>query len=180
MRARILVCRLATSQPRLHANRLRAACLAAALVLCATLPSSAIAREAVTYLLPAAITQPAFAPWIIAKQLGYYADAGYDVTFATARGGEDVARRVAGGTAEIGGALGDTPIIVRGQGVKMKAIAVLDGGALTTLVAGPRRGIHTLGDLRGKRVMVLSFNDTTYHVLLGALAGVGLRKTDLP
>jgi hypothetical protein len=63
---------LATSRPRLHA-----ACLGAALVLCGALTSRAIANEAVTYLLPAAITQPAFAPWIIAKIFKAYSDRVY-------------------------------------------------------------------------------------------------------
>jgi len=146
---------------------------------CAALPPQAKAREAVTYLLPAGATQPAFAPWILAKQLGYYADAGYDVSFQTAGGGVDVARQIDAGTVDIGGGLGDTPVIVRGQGVKVKAIAVLGGGSLTVIVAGAGRGIQTMRDLRGKHLMVLSFADTTYHVLLGALAGAGLRKNDL-
>jgi NitT/TauT family transport system substrate-binding protein len=153
--------------------------LCVALLAAALLPSPAHARTHVTYLLPAAIDQPAFAPWIIARQLRYYTDAGYDVEFAPARGGIDVARQIGLGKAAIGGALGDTPIIVRGAGVRVKAIAVLGGGSLTTIVAGRDRGIHAVRDLRGKRVLVLSLEDTTYHVLLGALAAVGLRDSDV-
>jgi NitT/TauT family transport system substrate-binding protein len=157
------------------------AIVAACITLLATalLPSPGHARTHVTYLLPAAIDQPAFAPWIIAKQLRYYTDAGYDVAFAPARGGIDVARQIGIGRAAIGGALGDTPIIVRGAGVRVKAIAVLGGGSLTTIVAGRDRGIHALRDLRGRHVLVLSLEDTTYHVLLGALAAVGLRDRDV-
>jgi len=102
-----------------------------------------------TALLPAAIDQPAFTPWIIARQLRYHSDAGYDVAFMPARGGIDVARQIGNGKAAIGGAPGDTPINVRGAGVRMKAIAVLGGGSLTTIVACRDSGIHTVRDLRG-------------------------------
>jgi NitT/TauT family transport system substrate-binding protein len=158
---------------------LRVACIGAALFTNILLRSPSIARTPVTYLLPAAIDQPAFAPWIIAKQLRYYAEDGYDVSFVSVDSGVAVARQIGSGRAAIGGALGDTPIIVRGTGVKVKAIAALGGGSLTVIVAGRDRGIYTLRDLRGKHVMVLSFEDTTYHVLLGALAAVSLRDSDV-
>jgi NitT/TauT family transport system substrate-binding protein len=135
--------------------------------------------EPVTYLLPAASNQPAFAPWILARHLGYYANEGYDVSFVAGHGGIDVAQQVAIGKVPIGGALGDTPIIVRNYGVRVKVIATLGGGSLTILVAGHDRGIHTLQDLRGKRLVVPSLTDSTYHVLLGALAGSGIGQHDV-
>ena len=45
----------------------------ALVVAMATVVSPARAGEAVTYLLPAAPDQVAFAPWLVARQLGYYA-----------------------------------------------------------------------------------------------------------
>ena len=51
----------------------------------------AVAAEKITYLLPAPPSLPAFAPWVLAKHLGYYTEAGYDVDFVVARGGVDVA-----------------------------------------------------------------------------------------
>ena len=50
-------------------------------------------------------------------------------------GGVDVAKQIGAGNAIIGGAIGDTPIIVRANGVPVKAVAVLGAGALTQ----PRR-----------------------------------------
>ena len=50
-------------------------------------PARAADLEKVRYLLPAPLTLPAFGPWVVAKQLGYYKDAGYDVDFVIARGG---------------------------------------------------------------------------------------------
>src|SRR5438309_1046223 len=96
--------------------------------LCAT---PAVAAEKIIYLLPAPPSLPAFAPWVLAKHLGYYTEAGYDVDFVVARGGVDVAKQIGVGNAPIGGAIGDTPIIVRGNGVPVKAVGLMGGGALT-------------------------------------------------
>lgn len=152
---------------------------ALAIGLFVSLSGPAAALEKITYLLPAPPSLPAFAPWAIAKQLGYYAEAGYDVEFATAKGGVDVAKQVGVGNAQIGGAIGDTPIIVRSNGVPVKAVAVLGGGALTVIVARGDRGITKIEDLRGKRLSVMSFQDTTYFALLGTLASKGMTKGEV-
>lgn len=161
-------------------GRRRPACSALAAVLCAGLLSTpALAAEKITYLLPAPPSLPAFAPWVLAKYLGYYADAGYDVDFVVARGGVDVAKQIGAGNAPIGGALGDAPIIVRGNGVPVKSVGLMGGGAMTTVVGRKDRGIQKLEDLRGKKISVLAFQDTTYYALLGALASKNITKNDI-
>ena len=110
----------------------------ACLVLCAAaslaIPLSvrAQALQEVTYLLPAVGTLPAFAPWMLAQAKGYYKAEGLDVKFVAGRGGVDVAKQVGAGNAVIGGAIGDTPIIARAQGIPVKAVAVLgqNGGGV--------------------------------------------------
>src|SRR5262245_51890912 len=55
----------------------RLAMLALAAALCAGASAgAATAAEKLTYLLPAPPSLPAFAPWVLAKHLGYYAEAG--------------------------------------------------------------------------------------------------------
>jgi NitT/TauT family transport system substrate-binding protein len=167
---------------RMTARRsLRTAILAlGALGLVAAAPApQARAAEEVLYLLPAPVELLAFAPWVMAQKLGYYAQAGYDVKFQTARGGVDVAKQVGVGNAPIGGALGDTPIIVRQNGVPIKVVGLMGGGSLTVMVARKDKGIKELKDLKGHVVTVLSYQDTTYYALLGSLASVGLTKNDL-
>lgn len=135
--------------------------------------------EEVTYLLPAPATLPAFIPWVLAQQRGYYAKEGLKVSFQAGKGGVDVAKQVGAGNAPIGGAIGDTPIIARAQGIPVKAVAVLGGGSLTNLVVHEGQGIKGPADLKGKTVTVLAYQDTTYFSLLGMLASAGLKKTDL-
>ena len=81
----------------------------------AVMPTSVFAQaslQEITYLLPAPGTLPAFGPWMIAQAKGYYKAEGLDVKFVSARGGVDVAKQVGAGNAVIGGAIGDTPIII--------------------------------------------------------------------
>jgi len=135
--------------------------------------------EKVNYLLPAPAFLPAFGPWMLAQARGYYAEEGLEVTFQTAKGGVDVAKQVGAGNAPIGGGIGDTPIIVRSNGIPVKAVAVLGGRSLTQIVANEGSGINGPGDLKGKTVTTLSYQDTTFYALLGALSTAGLTKNDV-
>jgi len=139
----------------------------------------ATAAEKVVYLLPAPAFLPAFGPWMLAKERGYFAKEGLDVDFEAAKGGADAAKQVGAGNAVIGGAIGDTPIIVRANGVPVKAVAVLGGGGLMQLVLHADSPIKGPKDLKGKTVTVLAYQDTTYYALLGMLAKVGLGKGDV-
>ncbi len=155
----------------------------AALVGVGTLGAPALAQaqqlEEVNYLLPAPPTLPAFIPWVLAQQRGYYAKEGLKVNFLLGKGGVDVAKQVGVGNAPIGGAIGDTPIIARAQGIPVKAVALLGGGSLTNLVVHDGAGINGPRDLKGKTVTVLAYQDTTFYSLLGMLASVGLTRHDL-
>lgn len=153
--------------------------LVSAAALLAALAIPAGAQEKVIYMLPAPQVLPAFAPWMLALHLGYYKTEGLDVTFQVGKGGVDVGKHVGSGNATVGGGLGDTPILVRAQGVPVKAVAVLGGGAMMVVVARKDRGITKLEDLKGKVVTTLAFQDTTYYALLGSLASKGLASKDL-
>src|SRR3984893_14904344 len=150
-------------------------CLAAA-VTTGSVPASA---EDITYLLPAPLSLPAFGPFVLAQQRGYFKAEGLNVTFQVGKGAVDVAKQLGAGNAVIGGGIGDTPIIVRPNGVPVKAVAVLGGGALMQLVLDKDKNLHTVKDLKGKTVTVLAYQDTTYFALLGMLASQGMTKDDV-
>ena len=137
------------------------------------------AAEKVTYLLPAPAFLPAFGPWMLAQGKGYYAEEGLEVEFKTARGGVDVAKQVGAGNAVIGGGIGDTPLIVRANGIPVKAVAVLGGGSLMILATDQEAGIDRLEDLKGRTVTTMSYQDTTFYALLGMMASVGLTRNDI-
>ncbi|MES2910477.1 MAG: ABC transporter substrate-binding protein [Pseudomonadota bacterium] len=135
--------------------------------------------QEITYLLPAPSVLPAFGPWMLAQARGYYEQEGLKVTFVSGRGGVDVAKQVGAGNAVIGGAIGDTPIIARAQGIPVKAVAVIGAGSLMQLVTHRDARIDSPRELRGKTVSTMAYTDTTYYALLGMLSKSGLTKNDL-
>jgi NitT/TauT family transport system substrate-binding protein len=90
----------------------------------------------------------------------------------------DVAKQVGAGNALMGGGIGDTPLIVRANGVPVKAVAVLGGGSLMLLATRADANIKSVADLKGKTITVLSYTDTTYYALLGSMKKAGLGKSD--
>jgi NitT/TauT family transport system substrate-binding protein len=135
--------------------------------------------EKLTYLFPAPDFLPAFSPFQIAKAKGYYKAEGLEVDFQVGKGGADVAKQVAVGNADLGGGIGDTPLIVRANGLTVKGVALLGGKSLTAVYIRKDSGVKSIADLKGKNVGVLSFQDTTYYNLLAVLASAGLKKEDL-
>lgn len=154
---------------------------AAALMLVAGFGATGLASaaEKLVYLFPAPSFLPAFAPFMLAKAQGYYAAEGLDVEFVVGKGGADVAKQVGAGNADLGGGIGDTSVIVRPNGVPVKSVAVLGGRALMQLVTRADSGVRTPADLKGKTIAVMSYQDTTFYALLGALAAVNLTKDDV-
>lgn len=150
----------------------------AALAACLALAAQA-APEEITYLLPAPANLPAFAPWMIAMQNGYYADENLKVTFVSGKGGVDVAKQVGAGNAPIGGAIGDTPIIVRANGIPVRAVAVLGEGSLMQLAVHDAGAVKSIADLKGRTITTMAYTDTTYYALLGALKSAHLSKSDV-
>src|SRR6478736_1830369 len=127
-------------------------------------PAFSQAPEKITYLFPAPPVLPAFGPIQLAQGKGYFTAAGLDVSFAVGRGGVDVA---------------DGPIMVRGNGVPVKIVAVFGGKGFMQLVVREDSGIEKPADLKGKTITVMSFQDTTFYALLGLLASVGLTQNDV-
>ena len=134
--------------------------------------------EPITYLLPAPQNLPAFAPWMIAKQQGYFEAEGLDVNFITGKGGVDVAKQIGAGNAPIGGAIGDTSIIVRANGVPVKSVALLGAGGLALVTSHADAPIDEPAQLKGKTISVIAYTDTTYYSLLSTMRKAGLTRDD--
>jgi NitT/TauT family transport system substrate-binding protein len=152
--------------------------IAALTVALAGLAGSAEAQTKVTYLFPAPAFLPAFSPMQIARHKGYYKAEGIDIVFQVAKGGADAAKQVGLGNVDIGNSIGDTPIIVRANGVTVKGVALLGGRTLTQITARKSANVKSFKDLKGKKIGVLSFQDTTFYNLLGVLKSAGLDKND--
>ena len=134
--------------------------------------------ESITYLLPAPKNLPAFAPWILADHQGYFKEEGLDVTFVSGKGGVDVAKQVGAGNAPIGGALGDTPVIVRANGVPVKSVALMGAGGLILIASHEDAPVDEPAQLKDKTITVIAYSDTGYYSLLGTMQKAGLTRDD--
>ena len=137
----------------------------------------AFAADKLLYLFPTIPTLPAFAPFQVAKAKGFFAAENLDVTFQAAKGGVDGAKQVGAGNADLAGGIGDTSIILRPNGIPVRAVALLGGRALHQLIVRKDSGIRTFADLKGKKLGVVSYQDTSFYNLLGVLASGGLDKS---
>ena len=144
-----------------------------------TVPARGQSLEKITYLFPAPPVLPAFGPIRLAQGKGYFKEAGFEVEFAVGRGGVDVAKQVGAGNAPLGGIVADGPIMVRGNGVPVKIVAVFGGKGFMQLVVREDSGIDKPADLKGKTITVMSYQDTTFYALLGLLASAGLTQNDV-
>jgi NitT/TauT family transport system substrate-binding protein len=140
--------------------------------------SRARAAQPVTYLFPAPAFLPAFVPHHVAMQRGYFAAEGLAVTFQTGRGGADAAKQVAVGNADIGGGVGETTMIVRANGLPVRAVALLGGRPIFQVAARKAAGISGIKDLRGKTIGVIGYQDTSFYALLAIMAAAGMKRTD--
>ena len=137
------------------------------------------APEKVTYLFPAPPFLPAFIPFQLAKKRGYYAANKVDVAFHLAHGGADVAKQVGVGNGDLGGGMGETSMIVRPNGLPVRAVAQLGSHSLFQLATRKAANIRKISDLRGKKLGVIGYQDTSYYTLLAVLAANGLARSDL-
>lgn len=144
-----------------------------------TFATPATSQQKVIYLFPAPPMLPAFGPIRLAQGKGYFKAEGLDVEFQVGKGGVDVAKQIGAGNVPIGGILGDGPILVRPQGIPMKGVALFGGRGFMQLVVREDSGITEPKSLKGKTISVMAYQDTTYYVLQGMLAKVGLTVKDV-
>jgi NitT/TauT family transport system substrate-binding protein len=137
------------------------------------------AAEPLTYLFPAPSFLPAFVPHQLAMARGYFTAQGLAVTFQTGRGGADAAKQVAVGNADLGGGVGETSMIVRPNGLPVRGVALLGGRSLFQLASLKPAAIKAPADLRGKKVGVIGYQDTSYYALLGVLAAAKIKRDEL-
>lgn len=135
--------------------------------------------QKVTMMFPASAELTNVTVFQIAKYKHYYADAGLDVEFLPGNGGVYTGRQIGAGNADFGEIFGDTEIVLRSQGLPIKMVALMGGQAPVVLAGNAQSGIRSLKDLKGKSISILGREDSTYYILLAALASVNLKEEDV-
>jgi diguanylate cyclase (GGDEF)-like protein/PAS domain S-box-containing protein len=94
-----------------------------------------------------------FAGYYAAKELGYYQQAGLDVTFKEANPGLDVVDQVLSGKAQYG--VGTSSLLLaRNAGKPVVALAVIFQHSPQVLITGKQTDTQSIHDLNGKRIMM--------------------------
>jgi len=166
---------LKTVRGAFHCAALAAAVSLAATPVCAQ--EKALAE--VTYLFPAPANAIAFAPFMLAQHKGYYKQAGLEPKFVSVKGGADVGKQLGAGNGQLGGALGDTPLILRNNGIPVKGVALLGGQALHQLMTRADRNIKTPADLKSRTLTVVAYQDTSFYAALSVIGQAKLTKDDV-
>ena len=126
-----------------------------------------------------------FAPFYLAQQDGYYADAGLEVTIEHAGGGELI-RLVADGQAEFGVADATDVMIARTSGIPVKYVSALYQSFPVALILDAAHAIGPAGtvpsdpaDLAGLRIGTPGRFGSSWHALLAMLDAGGLTADDV-
>ena len=90
-----------------------------------------------------------FAPFYLADQAGYYADAGLEVTFENGNDA-DLIRLVGSGDYDVGIADGTSVIPAVSQGIPVRYLATIYADFPSVVFAKPDAGITTAADLDGQ------------------------------
>ncbi|HET8626754.1 MAG TPA: ABC transporter substrate-binding protein [Thermomicrobiales bacterium] len=119
-----------------------------------------------------------FAPFYMAKEGGYFRDAGLDVDFNQSVE-TDVLKLVGTGALKFGVASGDEVMVARSQGVPVVYVAAWYQKYPVTIVARASANIHGVRDLKGHTVGVPGRFGTTYTGLLALLQNAGMSQSDI-
>jgi NitT/TauT family transport system substrate-binding protein len=155
--------------------------LALALVLGACTPSPSAAPSGSGSLRPVTLLlgfQPdvQFAPFYLAQQAGYFADAGLLVTI---RYSDDVIRLVADGQSEFGVADATDVMIGRTSNIPIKYVATLYGHFPVALIGAPDAVPAQPADLAGLRIGTPGRFGSSWHALMALLDAGGLTPDDV-
>jgi NitT/TauT family transport system substrate-binding protein len=119
-----------------------------------------------------------FAPFYLAQQAGYYADAGLAVEFQN-KIDPDLITLVGQGAIDVGIGDGTSVIPAVSQGIPIRYIATIYGQFPNVVFAKASSGIRTAADLRGKRVGTPGRYGSSWIMLEALLASAGLTTNDI-
>jgi NitT/TauT family transport system substrate-binding protein len=136
---------------------------------------SANALESVRILIPVRSIDEAFSPFVVAKEKGYFASEGYDVTLIAVGGSNESAISVSAGNAEVGAASpGEALVGVQSGKLDIKYFYGLYYSNIWSVAVMPDSPIRTLADLKGKKLGVQSMGSagTTFGRAFAQAAGL--------
>jgi NitT/TauT family transport system substrate-binding protein len=119
-----------------------------------------------------------FAPFYLAQQAGYYADAGLQVTFQN-KIETDLVLLVGQGSIDVGVADGTDVIPAVSQGIPVRYVATLYGTYPSIVFAKASSGITTAADLKGRKIGIPGRYGSSWIMLQALLGSANLTPEDV-
>jgi NitT/TauT family transport system substrate-binding protein len=119
-----------------------------------------------------------FAPFYLADQSGYYAEAGLDVTFEH-HADQDLITLLGQGAVDVGMADGTSLIPAVSQGIPIVYVATVFSRFPNVVFAPVEQGIRSAADLAGHSVGIPGRYGSSWIALQGLLASAGLTTEDV-
>jgi NitT/TauT family transport system substrate-binding protein len=143
-------------------------------------PSSPGASVALTKLVVGLgyIPSVQFAPFYVAEQKGYYADAGLEVEFQS-KSDDNLIPLVGQGAIDVGIGDGTSVIPAVSQGIPIRYIATIYGKFPNVVFAKASSGIKEAADLKGKKIGTPGRYGSGWVMLQALLGSAGLKPTDV-
>ncbi|MDB5596505.1 MAG: putative exported protein [Hyphomicrobiales bacterium] len=164
-------------KPNLMRNSLAAA-MAVSLAWCGAL-QSATALEKVRLLIPVRAIDEAFAPFVVAKQLGYFEKEGYDVSLLAVGGSNESAIQISAGNGEVGAASpGEALVGMQSGKLDIRYFYSLYYANIWSVAVLPDSPIKSMSDLKGMKLGVQSMGSagTTFGRAFATQAGLDGQK----
>ena len=119
-----------------------------------------------------------FAPFYLAQQNGYYAEAGLSVTFQN-KVDPDLVTLVGAGSIDIGVADGTSVIPAVSQGIPIKYVATIYGTFPNVVFAKTSSGIKSAADLKGRKIGTPGRYGSSWIMLQALLGSANLTTEDV-
>jgi NitT/TauT family transport system substrate-binding protein len=119
-----------------------------------------------------------FAPFYLAQQEGWYAEAGLDVTFQN-KIDPDLITLVGQGAIDVGIGDGTSVIPAVSQGIPVRYVATIYGKFPSIVFAKASSGIASAADLRGKKIGTPGRYGSSWIMLQALLGSAGLTTDDV-
>lgn len=119
-----------------------------------------------------------YAPFIYAKELGFYEEEGIDVSFIEGRGAETSAKLISDGRYVIGTCNAAATATAVENGLGVISIAVIETDAITSVFSLSKSNITEPKDLAGKIVGVRHY-DISHKDYLAMLEANGIKSSDI-
>ncbi len=141
--------------------------------------TSAVALEKVRVLIPVRSIDEAFAPFVVAKELGYFEREGYDVSLLAVGGSNEAAIQISAGNGEIGAASpGEALVGIQSGKLDIQYFYSLYYANIWSVAVMPDSPIKSMADLKDKKIGVQSMGSagTTFGRAFVNQAGLDPQK----